>query len=681
MTKAKRLDEILLLHHWVTEAQLVQALGEQKESGSRLGTVLVQLGFLTETQLSKALAEQYGVPAWDPEKAVLEMAALELLPDEWILQKGVLPVAYNSKKKRLNIAVTDPTNQGLIDEIRERADVDSLEVTVIPEISLKRAWQRYQRQKTDRLFPSGDHGVTAGANDGDTPLTFDVGTQQDSATEKARPRTGVLLWLSQPSVAKLFISLLEAESCIAKRWDGQNIPGGQWQYVVYDDDRMASQPHSARRLKEEFPHIQFIPRPSWVTTLLRSPLSYDQLRDGYIHLAEFVSQQFADGRRDRRLSRYALAAARMLPMTQFEIDSLMAACELAPLLAVEAVADLEWKIIADELRCPYPVIEIYRGAAIRFDQSETAPGESGPSFPLAAKVYAVANAFLRAADRGPVDTIESLSELTSWLRRQAGQSFDPLVVEAMLRVVQEDVLDGCLPPGPSEVILVADRPIEWDNLVSGLKKSGWRVVKSHGAAEARRQVERRQPDAVVWAAGGAMEWIRNQENLLFGVANFLILNGVDADLERAALEAGYEDVWGGKWDAGVALTKLQRAVARREKTEGDAPAVSGSLRQLSFIDMVQVLTAGSRSVRIEITNSTQVGVVVLWEGRIAFAQVADKEGEPAIYDILSWDDGTFKLHPVYAEPPTNCALPNDVILLEGCRLLDENSREPAAVTS
>ncbi len=681
MTSKTRLDEIILRNGWVTEQQLVQALKEQDETGGRLGSVLVRLGFLSETQLAEALAEQYNIPKWDPETAILEESALNLFPEHWLRQRGVLPLAYDEEKRQLEVAVTDPTNVALQDEIRFQGKIKSLVVTVIPEVSFRRVWQRYKLQKeTPSLAKSSPKpnklGQTLGLH-----FTFGFIDQDDDSVRAEsgdRTTTGVLLWLSQPFIAKLLKSLLEAEHCRVVNWDGVNIPEGSWDYLIYDNDQAASQPNAMPALRAEFPQLQAIPRPSWTTSLLRSPLSYERLRDGYIHLAEFVSQRFAEGYRDRRLSRYALAAARILPMTQFEIDSLMVACELTPILA-DDIPGLSFSEESPEMpRCPYPVVEIYRSSMTPFNQTGTKPGESGAEYSLAAKVYAVTRAFLQAAEEQPVNSIESLSKLTEWLRSEAGQRFDPAVVEAMLRVVQEEVLDGCLPPGPLEVLMVADHPVEWGHLVMQLENEGWRVVQSKGATEARRQVDRRTPDAVIWAAEGALEWLDWLKSSNIELVSFLILDEADTALERAALEAGFEDVWSGQWDSGVAIAKLKRAVTRSEKSAGKEATVAGSLQQLSFVDMVQVLAASGRSVRIELQSGNRKGMVALWQGNIKFAQTNDFQGEKAVYDILTWDTGSFTLHPIDSPPATNCKMPNETILLEGCRLMDEQNRDTAS---
>src|ERR687898_410459 len=57
----QQLGELLLDEQLLTEAQLEQALREQREGHGRLGEILVCRGLLSGTQLAQVLAEQHGV--------------------------------------------------------------------------------------------------------------------------------------------------------------------------------------------------------------------------------------------------------------------------------------------------------------------------------------------------------------------------------------------------------------------------------------------------------------------------------------------------------------------------------------------------------------------------------------------------------------------------------------------
>ncbi len=673
MRKKGRLDAILTRRGWVTEAQIVSALEAQRRTGGRFGSILVNLGVITETQLAEALAEQYSTPHWDPLTAVVETAALKLFPEQWVRQKRFLPLAFDPTRKALEIAVTDPGNMALIDEIRFRAKAKTVIVAVAPDISLRRLW--------DKFYSAAGTAESGGGTSQQSRPTDRLGIEFSFAIEsqpqhehELQPAARVLLWLTQPFVAKLLKSLLEVERCLVAHWDGESMPQKEWDYLIYDADSAAASPEAMAKLKRACPKIQFVPKPAWTTSILRSPLSYEQLRDGYTHLAGYAGKLAKLSTHDHRLPRYAHALARLLPMTAFEIDTLVVACELVPLVSLSPRSDEEWDGVAQELCCPYPVIEILRVVGKPFDSLGVKPGQSMPGAPLGARALAVLLAYLRMLEAQPVNSIDAMNQLALNLRSESGKQLDPHVVEALLSLVREEVLEGYLPPGPSEVMLVADRPIEWNHLVMQLENEGWRVVTAGGPAEARRLADRRRPDVVVWAASGALEWVHWQRKALPGIANFLILDDPDTQLSRTALGAGFEDVWSGDWDAGIAAEKLRRAAARQPKAPSKDGVVSGSLSQFSFIDLVQILSAGARSVRIDVSNGVQTGQVVLWQGLIKFAHTDQCDGENAVYEILNWTDGAFTMVPITAPPESNCRLSNNAMLLEGCRLIDERRR-------
>jgi DNA-binding NarL/FixJ family response regulator len=679
MKKKQRLDAILKQHGWVTDEQIQQGLRFQQRAGMRWGSTLVGLGIITETQLVAALSEQFGTPVWDPAKVTPDPGALRLFRESWLRKRSVMPLAFDPSGRVLKVAMADPHNSMLADEIRFHASAKSVQVFVAPQITLQRMWDRFYGVPSETSQPQT--AAPAGPRSAGLNLDFAISAgnavvEEWSGSVEPQPTARVLLWLTQPFVAKLLKSLLEFERCQVESWDCRTIPTEEWDYIIYDDDNAQSHPDSLARLWREIPRLQLVPRPSWTSALLRTPLSYERMREGYIQLGEFAARRLtpATAQSGGDATRYALAMARLLPLTPFEVDTLAVACGLTPLIDVPGVTAPERVALAREIGCPYPVAELLQAAATPFDQANAAPGQSTAESPFAARVYAVVAAFLRERQIKTIATIEEAGQFSEWLRRESGKTYDPMAVEALLRVVREEILEGFLPPGPAEVLLVADHPMEWSHLSLLLENEGWRVVTAGGASEARSLTERRHPDAVVWAAAGGLEWIRWQTQTAPGITNFLLLEEFDAAIARVALEAGFEDVWGGQWDAGVAAAKLRRAIERRPQMPARTHTVTGSLAQLPFIDMVQILAAGSRSVRIELHRGKASARIILWQGQIRFAEASGRLGEQAVYEVLSWHDATFAFSPVETMPEDNCHLPNEAMLLEGCRLLDERLR-------
>lgn len=121
MIPKKRLGELLIEAGVIDGAQLRAALGHQRRWGMRLGQSLVELRIASEEEIVRALSGQLGFE-------VVNLAAVEpraqeqaggLLPREFAVRNNVLPLAADAAA--VTVAMSDPTNLAVLDEIRFRA--------------------------------------------------------------------------------------------------------------------------------------------------------------------------------------------------------------------------------------------------------------------------------------------------------------------------------------------------------------------------------------------------------------------------------------------------------------------------------------------------------------------------------------------------------------------------------
>ena len=61
-----RLGDLLVQEQIISDDQLQLALQQQRQTGRKLGTTLIDLGFISEVQLLTFLARQLDVPFFDP---------------------------------------------------------------------------------------------------------------------------------------------------------------------------------------------------------------------------------------------------------------------------------------------------------------------------------------------------------------------------------------------------------------------------------------------------------------------------------------------------------------------------------------------------------------------------------------------------------------------------------------
>ena len=113
--QTRRLGDLLVAERLITEAQLKQALAEQKGKTEKLGSILARLGFITEEQLIGFLSRQYGIPSITLTNIDVDTETLRLVPAQIARKYEVLPVKRIGGT--LTLAMADPTNVFALDDI------------------------------------------------------------------------------------------------------------------------------------------------------------------------------------------------------------------------------------------------------------------------------------------------------------------------------------------------------------------------------------------------------------------------------------------------------------------------------------------------------------------------------------------------------------------------------------
>ncbi|MDQ3298273.1 MAG: hypothetical protein M3619_16930, partial [Myxococcota bacterium] len=118
----RKLGQMLIEAGAIDEAQLRAALADQRRWGRPLGRTLVELRFIREDDLVRVLGQQLGLPSIDLDKVPIPRAVLDLVPVQ--LAKSHNLIAFAQQMKFLDVAMLDPTNLGIIDELRIRTQLN-----------------------------------------------------------------------------------------------------------------------------------------------------------------------------------------------------------------------------------------------------------------------------------------------------------------------------------------------------------------------------------------------------------------------------------------------------------------------------------------------------------------------------------------------------------------------------
>lgn len=184
----KQLGQMLIEAGAIDEASLRTALADQRRWGRPLGRTLVELRLINEDDLIRILGQQLGLPSIDLDRLTVPKAVLDMVPAKLVNQHGIMP--FDVAGKFLDVAMADPTNLGIIDELRIRTQLNIRSYLAGPRMIERAIFKHYGGANPaigERVGPSR----AKTASQGPETIGFDANAGADAAVEhsEVQPRT------------------------------------------------------------------------------------------------------------------------------------------------------------------------------------------------------------------------------------------------------------------------------------------------------------------------------------------------------------------------------------------------------------------------------------------------------------------------------------------------------------
>ncbi len=144
----EKVADALLRDGVITKEQFERARQEGKQSSTTVSYALVKLGILPEVELTKFLARNSRMPAVDLTKFEVDPRIVKLIPAELATKHLVLPLKRDGRT--LTVAVADPTNMGILEDLKFITRYDIFPV-LAGEFTL--------RNVIDKQYDQGDVGM------------------------------------------------------------------------------------------------------------------------------------------------------------------------------------------------------------------------------------------------------------------------------------------------------------------------------------------------------------------------------------------------------------------------------------------------------------------------------------------------------------------------------------------
>jgi len=110
-------------------------------------------------------------------------------------------------------------------------------------------------------------------------------------------------------------------------------------------------------------------------------------------------------------------------------------------------------------------------------------------------------------------------------------------------------------------------------------------------------------------------------------------------------------------------------------------AIEGDLKDLHLPGIVQVICVERRRFTLTMRRRGEEGTIFFDDGEVVHARVGTTEGEEAVYQLLRWNDGTFRVSNHVTAPRRSVTARWSHLMLEGARRIDERQdREDQELT-
>lgn len=154
----------------VTEAQLVELQRRCRETGKRLGQLIVEAGLASEIDVAQALAAQSEYPFVNLEDFKPDPEVLRLVPREIALQHGVLPIKMENG--RLLVAPVDPYDLRTDEAVRSSVGVP-VSIVVAPERQIRLLLQQWYGFQVPNPAERPSQGVVVEVVEDEPPVSLE----------------------------------------------------------------------------------------------------------------------------------------------------------------------------------------------------------------------------------------------------------------------------------------------------------------------------------------------------------------------------------------------------------------------------------------------------------------------------------------------------------------------------
>lgn len=333
--------------------------------------------------------------------------------------------------------------------------------------------------------------------------------------------------------------------------------------------------------------------------------------------------------------------------------------------------------ILKQVNFPWNVDVIILQHHENYDGSGYPIGLKGRQIVVGARIIHIADSFIAMTTPKPHRQAITPDDAAQELIRATGTQFDPEIVEAFLSVVRDEMPQD----SKRRSILVIEPATDVTPMVKLSVDLGMvDITMSDNWIDAVTTIKEKVPDLII----ADIEILQMNTMVHFFNSMYEVPALQDASFVFILPHHQHPRHFIGEQiryiTKPIDIDELSVMIKDLLGSKADQPAplevisgIKGSLSDFSLGEIIQILHMGLKTARVEVTHNNVMSVIHLVQGNIVHAANGKYVGKDAFFEMMRWEDGTFRIQHGIAPPEHNINSDTMHLLLESARLQDESA--------
>ncbi len=328
--------------------------------------------------------------------------------------------------------------------------------------------------------------------------------------------------------------------------------------------------------------------------------------------------------------------------------------------------------ILRQVRFPWNLDSIISQHHEHYNGSGYPLGLKGREISIGARIISVADAYYAMTTDRPYRKAMSKDQALLEIRKNAGRQFDPEVTEMFLSIAQEEPMEMM----QKKCILILEREA---NIATVMKLiipfHEMEIVHVMNSIDAFAAIRDKEPRLIITdiEAIGPEAFVKFYQTLkqtFVSNAYFLIVAPDETYMRDFPMNIDYilKPVNIHKLTEKVRNMSFESPLSSHQDK---VPGLSGNIEDFDLSDIIQILSLGLKTAKVEIIRGKEKGILYLTRGDVVHTSVGSLRGPEAFFELMGWEEGNFSILHGQSTDEVNVTSDTMHLLLEAARMMDE----------